>query len=575
LTGSSLTIGAGGVKNQNALHGASVSNNISLSADQTWEQDLTAYSLDFYGDVDLGGRTLTAKSEYPQIGGVGLWISGNISGDGGSLVLEPGTNISIGQHGASHTYTGMTTIRPGDGNVHVYMPNPFTPAITNDNNSIFYNIGGNFTNIISGMGSVSYNGQQTYSLRAPNVYTGGTLIGYSLRSSQATSADLVVQAYNDQVFGSGDIVFWYDGGTLQAVDGDRVFDNQLILLMLSTASARFIGSNSITFARGLVVDQVAGPGSGPINIHISAPVLKINGEVSTSPFSEASPIIKSGVGSLSLSGNTNNTFRNDVVVSQGALVLDKENPMMTIAVPDDLMIEQGGTLTGIGIVGDNVINEGGVVRPGRTLGLIDIGGDYKQLAGGRLIVEIGGTEPSQFDALRVRGDADLAGILEVSLVNGFRPRSGDTFEIVSAAGGRVGSFDSQSLPAFNEWEVVYRPASVLLHFIGASGLPGDYNDDGTVDAADYVVWREGLNNTYTQTDYDVWRENFGKTIGTGTALTSSESLPAAIPEPRLGLIVVSIALTALLRQRRITASLPNEPFTICCEQVRDGQKRDP
>src|ERR1700742_3841341 len=33
-------------------------------------------------------------------------------------------------------------------------------------------------------------------------------------------------------------------------------------------------------------------------------------------------------------------------------------------------------------------------------------------------------------------------------------------------------------------------------------LPGDFNDDGHVDAADYLVWRGGLGTTFTQSDYD-------------------------------------------------------------------------
>ena len=37
-----------------------------------------------------------------------------------------------------------------------------------------------------------------------------------------------------------------------------------------------------------------------------------------------------------------------------------------------------------------------------------------------------------------------------------------------------------------------------------AGVPGDFNGNGTVDAADYVVWRKGLATMYTQTDYDVW-----------------------------------------------------------------------
>jgi hypothetical protein len=50
-----------------------------------------------------------------------------------------------------------------------------------------------------------------------------------------------------------------------------------------------------------------------------------------------------------------------------------------------------------------------------------------------------------------------------------------------------------------------------------TAVPGDFNSDGTVDAADYVVWRIGLGTTYTQSDYDLWRVNFGQTSGSGAA----------------------------------------------------------
>ena len=35
--------------------------------------------------------------------------------------------------------------------------------------------------------------------------------------------------------------------------------------------------------------------------------------------------------------------------------------------------------------------------------------------------------------------------------------------------------------------------------------PGDYNQDGNIDAADYVVWRK---TDGTQTGYDTWRAHF-------------------------------------------------------------------
>src|SRR5205823_3298479 len=54
----------------------------------------------------------------------------------------------------------------------------------------------------------------------------------------------------------------------------------------------------------------------------------------------------------------------------------------------------------------------------------------------------------------------------------------------------------------------------------APALPGDYNADGTVDVADYAVWRTSLNTSATlpndvtpgtvdDSDYAVWRSHFG------------------------------------------------------------------
>lgn len=61
-------------------------------------------------------------------------------------------------------------------------------------------------------------------------------------------------------------------------------------------------------------------------------------------------------------------------------------------------------------------------------------------------------------------------------------------------------------------------------------LTGDYNNNGTVDAADYVLWRNGgpLQNDPTPgvqpEDYGAWRANFGRTAGAGFGA-------GAVPEP--------------------------------------------
>jgi hypothetical protein len=77
-------------------------------------------------------------------------------------------------------------------------------------------------------------------------------------------------------------------------------------------------------------------------------------------------------------------------------------------------------------------------------------------------------------------------------------------------------------------------------FAAAPPSPGDFNNDGSVNAADYVVWRKGLGTTYTQADYDLWRANFEKTAGNGQALPSAEPLPAAAPEPSSGLLTLLV-----------------------------------
>jgi hypothetical protein len=64
----------------------------------------------------------------------------------------------------------------------------------------------------------------------------------------------------------------------------------------------------------------------------------------------------------------------------------------------------------------------------------------------------------------------------------------------------------------------------------APGLEGDFNKDGNVDAADYVVWRKGAGVVYNDDDYADWRANFGATAGNGASI-SSGSIGAVVPEP--------------------------------------------
>jgi hypothetical protein len=75
-----------------------------------------------------------------------------------------------------------------------------------------------------------------------------------------------------------------------------------------------------------------------------------------------------------------------------------------------------------------------------------------------------------------------------------------------------------------------------VEYATAAGTMGDYNGNGTVDATDYVVWRDNLNSSntlpndstpgmVTAEDYEVWRANFGESAGSGSALAAHSSVP--------------------------------------------------
>ena len=92
-------------------------------------------------------------------------------------------------------------------------------------------------------------------------------------------------------------------------------------------------------------------------------------------------------------------------------------------------------------------------------------------------------------------------------------------------------------PLLNTGVVLYQAAPPV------DAIPGDFNDDGKVDAADYVVWRK---TDGSPGGYNDWRTNFGRTSGSGSALSSG----AAVPEPG-AFMLFAAALVALALVRRV------------------------
>jgi hypothetical protein len=105
------------------------------------------------------------------------------------------------------------------------------------------------------------------------------------------------------------------------------------------------------------------------------------------------------------------------------------------------------------------------------------------------------------------------------------------------------------LNLLNAFQYTMPAYSVTTLVLISDGLPGDFNYDHVVDAADYVIWRKSVgqtgdvaadaneDNIVNGADYMLWRSNFGRTEPSN----GSGAFSASLPEPST---LTLLALTA-------------------------------
>ncbi len=253
-----------------------------------------------------------------------------------------------------------------------------------------------------------------------------------------------------------------------------------------------------------------------------------------------------GAGDPSTIRVANNTFltfeTGSTTTLAGNLVLENNN----------INIEAGATFSGSGalqipdgshFIVDNaaivnvLVANSGVFRPSGfdAVGAVTLK-DYQQANSGELFVEINGTLLNQYDRLSATGLAQLDGYLNVDIDGAFAPSLGDLFNIISAPGGVVGTFDNVDISGFPTGLTVhvnYFPTLVQLQVVNKPFFEADFDEDGDVDATDLAIWQANYNlnqlgdadgdNDTDGKDFLIWQRQFGSAPLVAAA--------TAVPEP--------------------------------------------
>lgn len=357
---------------------------------------------------------------------------------------------------------------------------------------------------------------------------GGTVLCAGSVISGSSDATSVVTVSNGTWANSGFLSVGSDGAGSLAIEAGGRVDNQMSdigVLSDSTGSATIGGAGSTwTIAGNLRVggDGINNGGVGTLRIQTGSKVVV-----------DGSTKIHQG-DLVALEGGTLSTLFIDFVQGHGTFQWT------------------GGTLHLVQYDGNLLVPDGGIFAPGTIAEPSNhamIFGGYTQRAGGaiefndlsafvnvadtavlggKLAIDLNGDVPDPllsytiFDALSIFGTFS-------NVANGQRLNTADGLGSFIVNYGAGSAFD---------------PTQIVLSSFLAAGVPGDYNQNGEVDAADYVLWRDNLGSGVSlpnddtpgvgQDDYTRWRIHFGQTAGSGGGGIAT----AGVPEPATAILFV-------------------------------------
>jgi autotransporter-associated beta strand protein/T5SS/PEP-CTERM-associated repeat protein len=236
---------------------------------------------------------------------------------------------------------------------------------------------------------------------------------------------------------------------------------------LTVADGGVVNSPGFTgIARGSTLNLGAGGLAGAIN----TPAIVNDGQIVANftdtltlaaAISGAGTLSKAGPGTLVLTAN--NSYSGATTIDGGTLRVNGSIANSPVTV------NAGGTLAGAGTVGPTTINGGGTFAPGNSPGTMTVAGNLAFQSGALYVVQV---TPSTASSTNVTGagSATLAGTVQAVFAPGSYVTH--TYTILSAAGGRIGTFNAlttSNLPANFTPSLSYTATGVILNLTAALG----------------------------------------------------------------------------------------------------------
>lgn len=369
-----------------------------------------------------------------------IFVGGGISVEGGSVSITNGGHLNF-----NSSSTAATATITNSQNVNFRNSSAAADAIiVNDGFVDFYDTATAANSTITNNGTTTFQHDSTAAdaiitnNQVLNFYDSGTAGSATITNNDEINFGHESTAGNATIDNGGRINF-NSNGIRSSTAGNAAIDNRL-----ATSVVNFADTNR--------TDLSIGSFSGIGQVQLGSRALATGGNDLSTTFSgvisgAGGSLTKVGVGTFTLSGA--NTYSGPTTVNGGNLVVN--GSLASVAT-----VNSDARLSGNGSIGGLVLDSGGTLAPGNSIGTMTVTGDASFNAGSIYEVEV--EAPDQADKTVVTGTATIdGGAIEIVKLSTAETSylSGQTYRIIEAGSvSRVSDF------TFNSPFIFLRPGLV-------------------------------------------------------------------------------------------------------------------